>query len=151
MTRKYKWEIKDLSADKSFKASAKLVLQQRLKSLTNAIKKFLNEETSENLHQIRIALRRLRYNMEIFLSCFDKETFIAFYQEVAKLQDMTGTKRDLDVLADNVKSFSSGGKDVDSFLGEVEEKNKRLKDELTLELMKFTHGSGLKDFNKMIL
>ncbi|MDR3628600.1 MAG: CHAD domain-containing protein [Ignavibacteriaceae bacterium] len=151
MTKKYKWEIKGLSAGKSFKTSAKIILQRRLKSLTNTIKKFLNEETSENLHQIRIALRRLRYNMEIFISCFDKEIFIAFYQEVAKLQDMTGTKRDLDVLADNVKSFSSGGKDVDSFLGEVEEKNRKLKDELTLELMKFTHGSELKDFNKMIL
>lgn len=152
MPKKYKWEIKGLSEDKSLKLSARLALQQRLKILTLSIKKFFDEETVENLHSVRIALRRVRYNMEIFISCFYKDKFIAFYELVEHLQDMTGTKRDLDVLAENIKNISGGEKDskADSFLKKVEEKNNALKDTLKLELMKFTHSRELKDFKKML-
>jgi len=151
MHKKYKWEIKDLSAAKSFKISAKIVLEQRIKSSLAAVRKFFNEETPENLHEIRIALRRLRYNMEVFVSCFDRETFIAFYQSVERLQDMTGVKRDLDVLEENVKSLSGGGIESEKLVAGIVEKKDILKDELTIELMKFMHGSELKDFYKQIL
>ena len=90
--------------------------------------------------------------MEIFISCFDKDKFIPFYQLVGHLQDLTGTKRDLDVLAENIKSISGGEKNTaaNSFLKKVEAKNNELKDSLTLELMKFTHSKELKDFEKML-
>jgi CHAD domain-containing protein len=153
MAKYYKWEIKELSADKSLKVSSKSAMQQRLQSVTLAIKKYFEEETPENLHEIRIALRRLRYNMEIFISCFDKNKFIAFYQIVEHLQDMTGTTRDFDVLAENMRNISKGKINLktNSFLKNIETKNCRLKELLTLDLMKFTHSKELKDFSKILL
>jgi len=152
MTKKYKWEIKGLSGDKSLKASAKLVLQKRLQSVNSAIKKFFEDESVDNLHEIRISLRRLRYNMEIFISCFDKDKFNDFYIIVGQLQDLTGTKRDLDVLAENIKNISNGSNDpkANSFLKKVEAKNNALNESLKLELMKFTHSDELKNFDKML-
>ena len=153
MPKNRKWEIIGLSADKSLKISARLTLQQRLQSVTLSIKFFFEEETPENLHEIRIALRRLRYNMEIFISCFDKNKFIAFYQIIEHLQDMTGTKRDLDILAENIRNIDNGNiySKTNSFLKRIEMKNNWFKDSLTLELMKFTHSKELKDFSKMLL
>ena len=152
MPKKYKWEIKELSAGKSLKVSAKIALRQRMQSLASAIKKFGDEDTVENLHEIRIALRRLRYNMEIFISCFNKGRFIAFYQLVEHLQDLTGTKRDIDVLAENIKNICNdkNNPEVNSFLQNVEAKDNQLRESLTLELMKFTHSKELKDFSKML-
>ena len=108
---------------------------------------------AENLHETRIAIRRLRYNMEIFISCFNKAKFIAFYQLVEQLQDMTGTKRDLDVLQENIKNICSGENNFkfNSILDQVREKDKQLHESLILELMKFTHSKELKEFNKMLL
>jgi CHAD domain-containing protein len=152
MPKKYKWEVKGLSDDKSLNASAKLVLQQRLKSLISAIKKYFEDESVENLHEVRIALRRLRYVMEIFISCFNQEKFITFYTLVEHLQDLTGAKRDLDVLAENIKNISNSSKDngVNSFLKEIEAKINLLKQTLKLELMKFTHSKELKEFKKLL-
>jgi CHAD domain-containing protein len=152
MPKKYKWEVKGLSAGKSFEESAKLVLQQRLQSLTKSVKKFFEEESVDNLHEIRIALRRLRYNMEIFIECFDKDKFITFYELVEHLQDLTGTKRDLDVLAENIKNICNGGKNssANAFLKKVEAKTEVLKESLKLELMKFTHSKELKEFDKLL-
>ncbi|MGA7723362.1 MAG: CHAD domain-containing protein [Ignavibacteriaceae bacterium] len=153
MPKKFKWEIKELSAGNSLKESARLILQQRLKTLNSAIKIFFEEETVDNLHQVRIALRRLRYNMEIFISCFNKTKFINFYELVEHLQDLTGSKRDLDVLTDSIKIICNGEMDskINSVLEKIGEKNKELTASLILELMKFTHSRELKEFTKMII
>jgi CHAD domain-containing protein len=153
MPKKFKWEIKELTAGNSLKESAELILQQRLQTLNIAIKKFFEEETVDNLHEVRIALRRLRYNMEIFISCFNKTKFINFYELVEHLQDLTGSKRDLDVLNQNIKTICNGemNSKINSVLEKVGEKNKELTDSLILELMKFTHSRELKDFTKMII
>jgi CHAD domain-containing protein len=153
MSKKYKWEINELSCANSLKESALLILRQRVQCVTTSIKKYFDDESVENLHETRIALRRLRYNMEIFISCFDKAKFIAFYKLVEHLQDMTGTKRDLDVLIVNIKNICIGDNNskINSILEKAGEQEKKLKESLTLELMKFTHGKALKDFNKMLL
>ena len=152
MQKKFKWEIKELSAGNSLKESAELILRQRLQTLNAAIKKFFEEENVDNLHEVRIALRRLRYNMEIFISCFNKTKFINFYELVEHLQDLTGSKRDLDVFTENIKTICNGeiNSKINSVLEKVGEKNKELTDSLILELMKFTHSRELKDFTKII-
>jgi CHAD domain-containing protein len=152
MPKNYKWEIKNLSAGKSLKSSGRMALQQRLKSLEASIKKYFDEETVENLHEIRIALRRLRYGMELFISCFDEKKFVAFYQLVEQLQDLTGAKRDLDVLAENIKNIYNDGKDSEAkrMLKKVGVKSNELHESLRLELMKFVHSKELKEFEKLL-
>jgi len=152
MPKKRKWEINGLSDNQALKAAAGLVLIQRLDSLNSAIKTYFSSESPENLHEVRIALRRLRYNMEIFFSCFDKKKFLLLYQIVEHLQDLTGNKRDLDVLANNLSklmNLEKNGLDQ-SLINKLEGSNKELNDALVLELLKFMHCKELKDFMKML-
>jgi CHAD domain-containing protein len=152
MAKSRKWKIKGLENKTPFADAGKIVLMQRQKVLVASIKKFLTDESVENLHDIRITLRRLRYNMEIFFDCFDKKRFLVFYKKISSLQDLTGSKRDLDVLIENIKSVSTNNKTgaINSFIKRVEEKKSFLNDNLILELMDFIHCKELKDFVKMI-
>ncbi len=149
---KSKWVIKELSSNISFCDSAKVILSNRLDNLLGAINLFFQEENVENLHDVRIALRRLRYNMELFVDCFDSKKFSIFYKRVEHLQDQSGLLRDLDVLKVNINSLITNGKIKISnkVFKKVEEKRNELKATLKLELMKFTHSKALKNFNSLL-
>jgi CHAD domain-containing protein len=152
MAKRKKWKIKGLEERTSLEDSGRIVLKQRLKTLLSSIKLFLKEDTIENLHEIRISLRRLRYNMEIFICCFDKKKFLVFYKKISLLQDLTGNKRDFDVLIENIASLNVNEeiKIINTFIKKIEEKKSVLLDELILELVEFIHSKELKDFVKMI-
>jgi len=152
MAKSKKWKIKGLEERTSLEDSGRIVLKQRLKALLSSIKLFLKEDTVENLHEIRISLRRLRYNMEIFICCFDKKKFLVFYKKISLLQDLTGNKRDFDVLIENIASLNVNEeiKIINTFIKKIEEKKSVLLDEMILELVEFIHSKELKDFVKMI-
>ena len=152
MSKSRKWKIKGLAENLKLSDSAKIVLKQRIDTLTKAVKKFFEDETIENLHDVRIALRRVRYNMEVFEPCFPKKKFSIFYKVISNLQDRSGSKRDLDVLIENVNTIKSNIDEgaVNLLKNRVEEKKSEINDALKLELFEFLHGKELKDFNKLI-
>lgn len=152
MSKQKKWKIKGLRKEKNLYNISRLVLSQRLSSLTESINEFLKSESEENLHDVRIALRRLRYNMEIFETCFDKKKFISFYKYIADLQDLTGSKRDLDVLEGNYITLISDSKiEADKTVPQkIAEKKSELNEKLKLELMKFRHSELLGEFSKLL-
>ena len=133
-------------------SSSKIILKARLDHLINTIDDYFKERNVENLHDIRIALRRVRYNMELFIICFDRKIFLRFYNRVEILQDISGLVRDLDVFKENISSLIAEEhvKVSRSVLTKVEEKRKTLENKLELELMKFLHSKSLKDFNKLL-
>ncbi|MFO7447243.1 MAG: CHAD domain-containing protein [Ignavibacteriaceae bacterium] len=143
-----KWRIKDLPADTAFCNAAKIVLEQRLSSLVLSIKAYFEQSSPENLHSVRIALRRMRYTMEIFYDCFAPKKFMAVYKNLEKLQDLTGMVRDLDVLKENVALFTAGSKIKipKNFLIKIDAKKEDLTKTLKLELMKFYHSKRVKKF-----
>jgi CHAD domain-containing protein len=152
MAKSKKWKIKGLEERTSLEDSGRIVLKQRLKALISSIKLFLKEETVENLHEIRISLRRLRYNMEIFFCCFDKKKFVVFYKKISLLQDLTGNKRDFDVLIENINSINVNEEveAINLLTKKIEEKKSTLQEKLILELVEFIHSRELKDFTKLI-
>ncbi|MHB1687544.1 MAG: CHAD domain-containing protein [Ignavibacteriaceae bacterium] len=152
MTKKKKWKIKGLKNDTSLLEVARIVLKQRLNSVISSIKKYFAVNSPENLHEVRIALRRLRYNLEIFISCFDDKNILIFYKAVENLQDVTGTLRDLDVLSGNIDSnISPDEREKIILLKEkIELQRKELFEGLKLSLMEFLHSKNLKEFKKMI-
>ena len=79
MAKTKKWEIKKLQRKHSLKKSSQIVLKNRLNTVTKSIAKYLADKSVENLHSMRIAIRRLRYGLEIFLVCFEKKNYLAFY------------------------------------------------------------------------
>ena len=146
-----KWEIEGLNNHKLFCDSAKLVMIQRLEHLLSSIKDFFENETVENLHQVRIALRRARYNMELFISCFDKKKFLALYKHIEFLQDFSGKLRDLDILYQSMNSLKNEKIRVTkTIFKKIGEGRESLNENLKLELMKFTHSKALSNFQKLL-
>ena len=149
---KRKWEIEKLKNSKQFKKSANIILKNRIESLLYFIDKYFKNFTVENLHDIRIAIRRVRYSMELFFVCYDHKVYIKFYNKVQLLQDLSGSVRDIDVLLENIYSIVSENLlKVDSeVVNKAKEKKNILEEKFKLELMKFTLSKILKDFLKQI-
>ncbi|QQS37932.1 MAG: CHAD domain-containing protein [Ignavibacteriales bacterium] len=132
--------------------AAKLVMEVKIFNLLSAINKFFEQETVENLHSIRIALRRVRYSLETFAICFNKKKYHSFYKKLAKLQDLSGLARDLDVLTDNMNKLHTelNIKISNRIFGKIEDNKTALKEKLKLELLQFIHGKSLKDFQSLL-
>ena len=149
---KRKWEIEKLKNSKQFKKSANIILKNRIESLLYFIDKYFKNFTVENLHDIRIAIRRVRYSMELFFVCYDHKVYIKFYNKVQLLQDLSGSVRDIDVLLENINSIISENllKVDNEVVNKAKEKKNILEEKFKLELMKFTLSKILKDFLKQI-
>ncbi len=146
-----KWEIKGLNNQKLFCDSGKIILNTRIEYLLDIIRIFFENETEENLHNIRIALRRVRYNMELFTLCFDKKKFLIFYKRIEFLQDYSGKIRDLDILSQNIQAMKEAKiKITNVVFNRINEQKKNLKETLKLELMKFIHSKALSNFQKLL-
>ncbi len=152
MAKSKKWKIKGLSEKVSLNKAAKIILLQRLKTMASAMKTFLKEETVDNLHDVRISLRRLRYTMEVFATCFDKKKFLIFYERIQSLQDLSGSKRDLDVMEANIKAFgASGGANIPAeIVLQIDSRKKEISESLRNDLTDFISSRIFKDFEKLL-
>jgi CHAD domain-containing protein len=149
---KRKWEIEKLKGSKQFKKSANIILRNRIESLLSLTDKYFKNLTVENLHDIRIALRRVRYSMESFIVCYDNKIFLKFYYKIQLLQDLSGAVRDVDIFLENIDSIVSENAirvEPDIF-SKAKEKKNILEEKFKLELMRFTLSKILKDFLKQI-
>ena len=149
---KRKWEIEKLKDSKQLKKSANLVLKNRIESLLSYTDKYFKNQTVENLHDVRIALRRVRYSMELFIVCYDKKVFLKFYNKVQSLQDLSGAVRDVDISTENINTLIAENQiKIDlEFLNKTSEKKNQLEEKFKLDLMKFTLNKSYKDFIKLI-
>jgi CHAD domain-containing protein len=57
------------------------------------------------LHNMRIAAKRLRYTMEIFSACFPEREFEPLYEAVTSIQEQIGLIHDCDVRRPLAESF----------------------------------------------
>ncbi len=74
-------------------STSQTVLRKRHKKLIAAWRSNLGQP--ENLHQLRIAAKRLRYAMEIFATCFSKRQYQSLYDQVESIQTDLGEVNDL--------------------------------------------------------
>jgi len=73
------------------------VAQLKLKDeLERFLTTFTEQEfgSPQDLHILRIATKRFRYTLDVFASCFSKETFKQVYSPVKELQDALGVIND---------------------------------------------------------
>ncbi len=146
------WEIKKVSRKASLESAAKIILQNRLTTLLDSIDTYLKDNSEENLHGVRIALRRVRYSMENFIRCFSRKTFLAFYKSISNLQDLSGSLRDLDVMKQNLRIYFDEKIFIEKKVNfsKMDNKQSQFRASLNFELMKFVHGKPLKEFKKII-
>ena len=77
--------------------TARATLRRRLTQLRAAGRRELHD--LDNLHQLRIAAKRLRYAMEVFAACYPREFQHDLYLEVERIQEDLGNINDLRILA----------------------------------------------------
>jgi len=149
---KRKWEIEKLNDTKQIKKSANLILSNRIESLLFYTDKYFKNLSVDNLHDVRIALRRVRYSMELFIICYDKKIFIKFYNRVQLLQDLSGSVRDVDISLENINSLVTDNNiNIEpEIVKKAKEKKFTLEENFKLELMKFTLSKVIKDFLKQL-
>lgn len=149
MAKKIKWQIESLKYSKQLKKSANVILGFRIESLISIVEKYFKDQTVENLHDVRIAIRRVRYSMELFLICYNKKDFMRFYNKIQKLQDISGSVRDMDITIENVNSLIGENAILNNdFIQKAKEKKVLLEQLFNLELAKFIHGKTFRDFYK---
>ncbi len=72
-------------------------MQKQIKSLSRHIKGISADEDIENLHQVRVASRRLGYALQIFASCFATPKVKFWQKELRRCRRRLGQARDRDV------------------------------------------------------
>ena len=93
-----KWKFDNIDNNTGFFDASKIVLSERHKDVLQKIDDYFKNDSVENLHELRIAIRRFRYVLEIFYICIEAKLFKKVYNTVKNLQDLIGEGRDLDVL-----------------------------------------------------
>ena len=149
---KKRWQIDNLNDTIEFKSAAKLILKNRQTQVQKDIKDYFVTDSTEGLHKVRISLRRLRYSMELFVSCFDKKKFMILYKKIETLQDLSGKVRDYDVMKEYMNQLSGNGriKINKTIIRKVDDLRSGDYSALRLELMKYLHSKNVKNFETML-
>lgn len=138
MASSKKFRIKNLDKKKKFHNNAFIILNHKFKVIERLIKKYLKEESGESLHKLRIATRRFRYSLEIFVDCIKEKDFHKTYDIIQKIQDILGEGRDLDVLEEKLKLiFTSKNVSIEELLDQIEKEKIAIKETIKKELLKF--------------
>jgi CHAD domain-containing protein len=101
-----KWKIRKLRQQLTFGHAATIALKRRFREVKSAIENYLELNTPESLHDARIAIRRLRFTMEIFYACYEKKKYLRLYHQVVGLQDASGSIRDLTIVRATIRELS---------------------------------------------
>jgi CHAD domain-containing protein len=73
----------------------------------------------ENLHQLRIEAKRLRYSMEIFAPCFDEGFRSDLYPRMKELQDRLGAINDAHEMSLRFGRYAEEAEQADAAVGNV--------------------------------
>ena len=89
----------------SLRSNAPLMLHTRLEELYQFAPYISDPGRVEELHNMRIAAKRLRYTMEIFQPCFSGKDFGKLYDQVKSVQEQIGEIHDRDVRGPLLQAF----------------------------------------------
>ncbi len=92
----------------SLRSNAPLMLHTRLEELYQFAPHISDPTKVDELHNMRIAAKRLRYTMEIFQPCFPGKDFARVYDQVKSVQEQIGEIHDRDVRGPLLQAFLDG-------------------------------------------
>lgn len=143
-----KWKISGVDKNLPYCKAGPIVLGKKLKSVFKLIDKFMEDDSVEVLHQLRIAVRRFRYVLEIFYDCYEKEFFLDVYNYAKNLQDLIGEGRDLDVMREKIEKL---GIEIDReipkrLFKKIDEDILKNRQIIKKELIKFKNNKKIDEF-----
>jgi hypothetical protein len=90
------WPVRDIDPDKSLGANARRILSVRIAEFYSYAPIVHDESAVHELHQLRIAAKRLRYSLELFQVVFGEEGE-RLTEQVKEIQELLGLIHDHDV------------------------------------------------------
>ncbi len=102
---------KDLG--KEISGYAAKVMDKRMTKILQAGER-MGEMSEEELHQLRIECKKLRYAIEFFTSLFDKKGMTAFTLHLKGLQGLLGTMNDVAVMPGLLEGILKGVNDAET-------------------------------------
>ena len=97
-------KITGLNPNGSYRENAHIILPQKVQEVYSWEQFIHNPEQREELHNMRISVKRLRYTMEFFAINYDKQ-FHDFLATIIELQDILGDIHDNDVVLDTLTKY----------------------------------------------
>lgn len=148
MARNKKFVIEGISEKQEFCEAGKIILSEKLKEIYSLIDVLFKDDKPENIHALRISLRRFRYVFEVFGICYDKKLFNYVYKKVKFLQDLIGECRDLDVLGPKVEHIAAETKAriPKYFYKKIHDDSVKSRQIVKLELIKFIDDKNVNSF-----
>jgi CHAD domain-containing protein len=98
MSYRKKFRIPKLKPNRLFADSQKPVIAHYLNRVLRHCDRYQKNESAENLHNLRIALRRFRYVLELYAATMKPARFTEVYEISVNLQNILGDRRDVDVM-----------------------------------------------------
>lgn len=127
MSYRKKFRVGGLKPAESFNDSQAPVLAHYLGRVLKQAKKFRKDSSAENLHSLRIGLRRFRYVFELYSGGIKPKRFKIIYELAVKLQNVLGDRRDIDVMHDRLRSlYRTGEAELPALIGADLEQSKAL-------------------------
>ncbi len=99
-------KITGLNPKQSFRHNARIILPQRIQEVYSWEQFIKNPERREELHNMRISIKRLRYTMEFFAVNYDHR-LADFLTTIIDLQDILGDIHDSDVALDTLTQYKA--------------------------------------------
>ena len=94
-----------VNPQESLRSNAPLMLHTRLEELYQFAPYISDPAKVDELHNMRIAAKRLRYTLEIFAPCFNSKEFTRLYDQAKSIQEQIGEIHDRDVRGPLLQAF----------------------------------------------
>ena len=105
-------KIVGINPKQSFHENARILLPQRVAEVYRWEQFIQDPEKREELHNMRISVRRLRYTMEFFFVNYDRN-FTGFIDIIIELQDLLGDIHDNDVALQTLTAYKNNSQSTD--------------------------------------
>ncbi|MDE0687869.1 MAG: CHAD domain-containing protein [Candidatus Poribacteria bacterium] len=103
-------KITDVAPLRSYRENARIILPQRIEEVYTW-EPFIRDETKrEELHNMRISIKRLRYTMELFRVAYGlpaDDQYAEFLAVIVDLQEILGDIHDADVVLEVLADYTS--------------------------------------------
>lgn len=99
-------KIIGITPQQDFRTNARAILPQRLEEVYSWEQYIIDPERREELHNMRISVKRLRYTMEFFAVNYDSR-FSDLLDIIIDMQDILGDIHDSDVILDTLIDYKS--------------------------------------------
>jgi CHAD domain-containing protein len=106
-------DVPGFDCDEAFGAAAARIVSVRAEEVFAHADGVLDLGEPENLHDMRVATRRLRAALEICEACFPPKRFRKTLKRVKRLADALGERRDLDVEIAFLEDFARQAPEAD--------------------------------------